>query len=215
MENNNTVDVYNDLKHSYIETIQSLRYIVEGKDKYMRGHSDRVSEVAVLIGKYLNLSENDLQTLKVGGLFHDIGKIGVPDNILLKTTKLTNEEYSQIKYHPTIGVHILSDATIFQDLIPIVKHHHEKYDGTGYPDKLKGDMIPYLARITSVADTFDAMISKRVYRDALPLDVIKFELERCKGTQFDPKIADVFIDILNNHYDKVEEIQNKYMQFIL
>jgi len=204
-------DTYEKLERSYMESIQTVRYTVEAKDSYTRGHSDRVSEYSVLIGKYMGLSEEELKNLRIGGLFHDVGKIGVPDSILLKTEKLTDDEYSEIKNHPTIGAHILSTATIFQDLIPIVKHHHEKYDGTGYPAKLKGEDIPFFARIAAVADTFDAMTSKRTYRDALPLDVVKAEIERCKGTQFDPKVADVFLDILNNHYDKIEEIKNKYI----
>lgn len=209
--NDELKDTYEKLERSYMESIQTLRYTVEAKDAYTRGHSDRVSEYSILIGKYMNLPEEDLNTLRVGGLFHDIGKIGVPDSILLKTDKLTDDEYSEIKNHPTIGAHILSTATIFQNLIPIVKHHHEKYDGTGYPSKLKGEEIPFFARIAAVADTFDAMTSKRTYRDALPLDKVKAEIERCKGTQFDPKIADVFLDILNNHYDEIKAIQDKYI----
>lgn len=203
-------DTYDKLERAYMESIQTLRYTVEAKDTYTRGHSDRVSEFSVLIGKHLGLPETDLRTLQIGGLFHDIGKIGVPDSILLKEGTLTDDEYSEIKNHPTIGAHILSSATIFKDIIPIVKHHHEKYDGNGYPGKLKGDDIPYFARIAAVADTFDAMTSKRTYRDALPLEVVISEIERCKGTQFDPKIADVFLDILNNHYDEVKEIQERY-----
>lgn len=203
-------DTYDKLERAYMESIQTLRYTVEAKDTYTRGHSDRVSEFSVLIGKHLGLPETDLKTLQIGGLFHDIGKIGVPDSILLKEGKLTDDEYSEIKNHPTIGAHILSSATIFKDIIPIVKHHHEKYDGNGYPGKLKGEDIPYFARIAAVADTFDAMTSKRTYRDALPLEVVISEIERCKGTQFDPKIADVFLDILNNHYDEVKEIQERY-----
>lgn len=204
-------DTNQKLERSYLESIQTLRYTVEAKDSYTRGHSDRVSEYSILIGKYLGLSEDDINTLKIGGLFHDIGKIGVPDSILLKTEKLTDDEYSEIKNHPTIGAHILSTATIFQDLIPIVKHHHEKYDGTGYPSKLKGEDIPLFARIAAVADTFDAMTSKRTYRDALPLDIVTAEFEKCKGTQFDPKITDVFLDILNNHYNEIEDIKNRYI----
>ncbi|MCI8352816.1 MAG: HD domain-containing protein [Clostridia bacterium] len=205
--NNELKDTYDKLERSYMESIQTLRYTVEAKDSYTRGHSDRVSEYSVLIGKYMGLQEEDLNTLRIGGLFHDIGKIGVPDSILLKTDKLTDDEYSEIKNHPTIGAHILSTATIFKNLIPIVKHHHEKYDGTGYPGKLKGEEIPFFARIAAVADTFDAMTSKRSYRDPLPLDVVISEFERCKGTQFDPKIADVFLDILNNHYDEIKDIR--------
>ena len=121
-------DTYEKLEQAYLESIETLRYTVEAKDTYTRGHSDRVSEISVLIGKKLGLSNNDLRTLQVGGLFHDIGKIGVPDSILLKESKLTDDEYSEIKNHPSIGVHILSNATIFKEIIPIVKHHHERYD---------------------------------------------------------------------------------------
>lgn len=198
------------LEQAYMESIETLRYTVEAKDPYTRGHSDRVSEYSVLIGKYLGLSDEDLHTLKIGGLFHDIGKIGVPDSILLKPGKLTTDEYSEIKNHPAIGVHILSNATIFNDIIPIVKHHHERYDGLGYPSKLKGEDIPYLARIAAVADTFDAMTSKRVYRDSLNLDIVIEEIEKNRRIQFDPQVADVFLDILKNHYDEVKAIQEKY-----
>lgn len=208
--NNELQDTYEKLEKSYMESIQTLRYTVEAKDVYTRGHSDRVSEYAVLIGKKLGLSEEDLRNLQIGGLFHDIGKIGVPDSILLKPGKLTDDEYSEIKNHPTIGAHILSSASIFAPLLPIVKHHHERYDGHGYPSKLAGDDIPYLARITAVADTFDAMTSKRVYRGELDLDFVKSEIENCKGTQFDPQVANAFLDILNNDYTKIEEIQEKY-----
>ena len=203
-------DTYERLEQAYLESIQTLRYTVEAKDTYTRGHSDRVSDYSVLIGKYLNLSEEDIKNLKIGGLFHDIGKIGVPDSILQKESKLTDDEYSEIKNHPSIGAHILSTATIFKDIIPIVKHHHERFDGHGYPSQLSGEDIPYLARITAVADTFDAMTSKRSYRDSLPIDTVVAEIDRCKGSQFDPKIADVFLDIIQNHYDEIKEIQEKY-----
>ena len=202
--------INHELEKAYLESIETLRYTVEAKDSYTRGHSDRVSEFSVLIGKRLNLSDKDLKTLTIGGLFHDIGKIGVPDSILLKDSKLTDDEYSEIKNHPSIGAHILSTATIFKDIIPIVKHHHERYDGHGYPGQLKGEDIPYLARITAIADSFDAMTSRRTYRDSLPIETVISEFERCKGTQFDPKLTDVFLDILKNHYDEIKEIQEKY-----
>lgn len=203
-------DTYERLEKAYMESIETLRYTVEAKDVYTRGHSDRVSAFSVLIGEKLGLSESDIKQLRIGGLFHDIGKIGVPDSILLKDSKLTDDEYSQIKNHPSIGAHILSNATIFADIIPIVKHHHEKYDGTGYPLKLKGNEIPYLARITAIADTFDAMTSVRPYRHALPLEIVKEEFKKFSGTQFDPEISRVFLDILENDYNKIEEIQNKF-----
>ena len=200
---------YAELEQAYLESIETLRYTVEAKDNYTRGHSDRVAEYSYLIGSHLGLSDDDLKKLKLGGLFHDIGKIGIPDSILLKNARLTDDEYSEIKNHPTIGAHILSNATMFKDIIPIVKHHHERYDGKGYPGRLVGINIPYLARIATVADTFDAMTSKRAYRDPRPLNIVMAEFENNKGTQFDPAIVDVFLDILKNHYDEIEKIQNK------
>ena len=203
-------DTYKKLEKAYLDSIQTLRYTIEAKDIYTRGHSDRVAAFSVLIGQKLGLSDKDLRTLQIGGLFHDVGKIGVPDSILQKEGKLTDDEYSQIKQHPNIGVHILSNATIFEDILPIVEHHHEKYDGTGYPGKLAGEDIPYLARIAAIADSFDAMSSRRAYRDSLPLDKIISEFMRCRGTQFDPKLDDLFIDILENHFDEIKAIQEKY-----
>lgn len=203
-------DKNEELERAYLDTIGILRQTVEAKDPYTRGHSDRVSEYSVLIGKKLGLDEKTLHILKIGGLFHDIGKIGIPDSILLKESKLSDEEYSQIKNHPMIGVHMLGDAAIFTDILPIVKHHHERYDGRGYPSQLVGDDIPYVARIAAIADTFDAMTSKRSYRDSLPIDVVRAEIERCSGTQFDPNIAKVFLDIMDNDFDLIREIQEKY-----
>ena len=203
-------DKNEELERAYLDTIGILRQTVEAKDPYTRGHSDRVSEYSVLIGKKLGLDEKTLHILKIGGLFHDIGKIGIPDSILLKESKLSDEEYSQIKNHPMIGVHMLGDAAIFTDILPIVKHHHERYDGRGYPSQLVGDDIPYVARIAAVADTFDAMTSKRSYRDSLPIDVVRAEIERCSGTQFEPNIAKVFLDIMDNDFDLIREIQEKY-----
>ncbi len=197
---------YDKLEKAYLDSIETLRYTVEAKDPYTRGHSERVGEYSVLIGKALGLSDEELKTLRIGGLFHDIGKIGIPDSILLKESKLDDEEYSQIKNHPAIGSHILCNAEIFKDILPIVKHHHERYDGKGYPGKLAGDEIPYLARIAMVADAFDAMTSKRTYRDALSIDTVIHEFETYKGIQFDPSITDAFLSILHSHFDEVEKI---------
>ena len=203
-------DKNDELEKAYLDTIGILRQTVEAKDPYTRGHSDRVSEFAVLIGTKMGLDEKTIHILKIGGLFHDIGKIGIPDSILLKESKLSDDEYSQIKNHPTIGAHILGNATVFQDIIPIVKYHHERYDGRGYPSQLAGTDIPLIARITAVADAFDAMTSKRTYRDSLPIEKVKEEIERCSGTQFDPEIAKLFLGILNNEYNSTLEIQDKY-----
>ena len=199
------------LERAYLDMVQTLRYTVEAKDTYTRGHSDRVSEYSVLIGEKLGLPEDQIKTLRIGGLFHDIGKIGIPDSILLKPDKLSDDEYSQIKNHPSIGAHTLGSAEIFKDIIPIVKHHHERYDGNGYPSRLKGEEIPYIARIAAVADTFDAMTSRRSYRGPIDIEHVKEEIKRCEGTQFDPQIAEVFLDILNNDYDKIKDIQEKYL----
>ena len=198
------------LEQAYLDMVETLRFTVEAKDSYTRGHSDRVSEYSVLIGEKVGLPEDQIKLLKVGGLFHDIGKIGIPDSILLKPDKLTDDEYSEIKNHPSIGAHILGSAAVFKDIVPIVKHHHEKFDGRGYPSGLKDGEIPYLARIAAIADTFDAMTSKRSYRNALDMQIVKDEIERCKGTQFDPQLSDVFLDILENDFDKIKEIQDKY-----
>lgn len=208
--NSQLSETYERLEQAYLESIETLRYTVEAKDPYTRGHSDRVSAYSVLIGEKAGLSEQELKTLKIGGLFHDVGKIGVPDAILQKESKLTDDEYSEIKNHPSIGAHILSTASIFKDIIPIVKHHHEKYDGTGYPSRLKGNDIPYLARISSIADSFDAMTSKRTYRNSLDINTVINEIRRCKGTQFDPQLADIFLDILEHDYAKIEEIQKQF-----
>ena len=202
-------DANEKLEKAYMESIETLRYTVEAKDVYTRGHSDRVSEYSVLLGKYLGLSEEDIHLLRVGGLFHDIGKIGVPDSILLKPGKLTENEYSEIKNHPSIGAHMLSTATIFSDIIPVVKHHHERYDGKGYPSQLKGEEIPYLARIASVADAYDAMTSKRPYRDAIDINIVKEEIRKNLGIQFDPEIGQKFLDLLDKRYDEMNENAEK------
>ena len=198
------------LEKAYLESIQVLRETVEAKDSYTKGHSDRVSAYSVLLGEKLGLSNEDIRTLQVGGWFHDIGKIGVSDEIISKPGKLTDDEFSEIKMHPEIGKHILSNATLFNNIIPIVLHHHERYDGKGYPSGLKGNKIPDLVRIVTIADAFDAMSSRRTYRNNLEMDVIKEEIRKNRGTQFDPKAADVFLDILENEFEKIQEIQEKY-----
>lgn len=177
---NNNISKLQELNNNeHLAYIETLRRTVDAKDKYTRGHSDRVAQYSILIGKKLGLSYEDLETLRIGGLFHDIGKIGIPDNILLKTSKLSDSEYNEIKKHPSIGAHILENSKVFEDIIPIVLHHHERYDGKGYPDNLKGEDIPFMARIVSVSDTFDAMTSKRSYRDSLSINIVKEEFKRC------------------------------------
>lgn len=203
-------NTYDKLEKAYLDSIETLRYTVDAKDPYTRGHSDRVADFSVLIALKMGLSEEDQKALQIGGLFHDIGKIGIPDSILLKNSKLSDEEYSEIKNHPAIGAHILCNAESFSHIIPIVKYHHEKFDGTGYPSRLKGEDIPLLARIAAVADTFDAMTSKRTYRDPLDLDYVKQEFIKYSGTQFDPDVAKAFLDVLENDFPSIVAIQDKY-----
>ena len=199
-----------DLQKAYMDSIEILRHTVEAKDPYTKGHSDRVSAYAVLLGQKLSLAGEDIEKLRIGGLFHDIGKIGIPDSILLKESKLTDEEYAKIKEHPVIGYNMLEHATMFNDILDIVKYHHEKFDGSGYPEHLAGSNIPYLARVTAVVDAFDAMTSKRSYRDSLPMDVVKSEILTNLGSQFDPEVGIAFLDILDNNFNAIKEIQEKY-----
>ena len=166
-KNDDFVDITRDLEKHYIDTIEILRQTVEAKDPYTRGHSDRVSAYSVLLGKKLALPKKDLITLKIGGLFHDIGKIGIPDSILLKESRLTDDEYAQIKMHPIVGVQILGNSDFFYDCLPIILHH--------------------LARVCSIVDAFDAMTSRRSYRDVIPLEKVVEELKKYSGTQFDPR----------------------------
>ena len=198
------------IEKAYLETIQMLRYTVEAKDTYIRGHSDRVSAYSVLIGQELGLYDKDIATLRIGGLLHDIGKIGISDTILLKPSKLTEEEYNELKKHPSIGKQIVSTSSIFRDIVPIIYSHHERFDGNGYPQKLKGDQISFLARIVCVADAFDAMTSRRSYRDEMDLEYVTNQIREGAGTQFDPEVANVMLNILENKVDKINEIRNKF-----
>jgi len=189
---------YSELKKRYMDAIQALRLAVDAKDEYTRGHSDRVAYYAVEIGKALGLPAEDLDKLNAGGIFHDIGKIGTADDILLKTEKLDDKEYQEIKKHPLKGANILSAVSMFKDIVPLVMYHHERMDGRGYPSGLKGDEIPFLARIISVADAFDAMTSDRKYRSKLHLEEAKKQLAINSGTQFDPVIVEKFLGLLDN-----------------
>lgn len=188
---------YEDLKARYFDTIEALRLTVDAKDVYTRGHSDRVAYYAVEIGKTFGLPQHELETLRVGGIFHDLGKIGTTDDILLKSEKLSPDEYDEIKKHPIIGSHILSAISMFSEVVPLVRHHHERIDGGGYPDKLKGDEIPFLSRILSVADAFDSMTSNRKYRSKLDMDDARKQLVYGSGSQFDVKVVEKFMFLLD------------------
>lgn len=188
-----------------LQLMQMLSTTIEAKDEYTQGHSHRVAEYSVLIARELGWNEKDIEDLKNAAYLHDIGKIGIPDTILNKPAKLTDEEFSIIKEHTTIGANILKNISLIDHVQEVVRNHHERYDGLGYPDGLKGDEIPIRARIVAVADSYDAMSSQRIYRNQLPLEKIIRELEHNKGTQFDPAIADVFLKLLSEDRVHVKE----------
>lgn len=189
---------YEQLKMRYMDTIEALRQAVDAKDIYTRGHSDRVAYYAVKVGETLGLSVTELETLRISGIFHDVGKIGTADDILLKTDRLDERELHEIQKHPLKGARILSAVSMFKDVVPIVKCHHERIDGTGYPEGLKREKIPMLARIISVSDAFDAMMSDRLYRSKLNLEEARQQLINGAGTQFDEKVVANFIRLVDS-----------------
>jgi putative nucleotidyltransferase with HDIG domain len=175
--------------------LHSLTSAVDAKDAYTCGHSQRVALFAKEITRQARLPDAFAERVYMAGLLHDVGKIGVPEEVLRKPGKLTDEEFGLMKKHVEIGAKILRDVKQVEDLIPGVLHHHERYDGRGYPHNLSGQSIPLMGRILCVADCFDAMTSNRTYRRALPLEVALMEIRRCSGTQFDPALADAFLQI--------------------
>lgn len=197
---------YNMLRQRYMDTIEALRLVVDAKDVYTRGHSDRVAYFSTKIGQAMGVSTEDLESLRIGSLFHDVGKIGTADDILLKSDQLEFSEYEEIKKHPLKGAHILSAVSMFHDIVPLVKCHHERIDGKGYPQGLKGDEIPFLARIITVADSFDAMTSDRLYRSRMGIDEAIVQLNRGAGTQFDAEVVRVFVELLDNYGEMAGEI---------
>jgi HD-GYP domain-containing protein (c-di-GMP phosphodiesterase class II) len=187
--------LFDDVRELMMGVLRSLTSAVDAKDAYTCGHSERVAMLSRRLAVEMSLPEEHVQRIYMAGIIHDVGKIGVPEAVLHKTGKLTAEEFEQMKKHPQIGARILADIKQIQDLIPGVLHHHERYDGKGYPVGLSGQKIPLMGRIICVADCFDAMTSNRTYRRALPLEVALIEVRRCAGTQFDPELAEAFLRI--------------------
>ena len=185
-----------DLENAYMQTIEILRHVVESRDKETEGHSERVARLARELAAEMRLSPEDVEMIHVAGLFHDVGKIGIPDSILLKNGPLTKEEFQIIKGHPAEGERIIVSYAPFKKILNIVRGHHERYNGTGYPDGKVGEEISLGARIIAVADSFDAMMSNRTYRRGLGLDKTLDELEKGKGTQFDPNIVEEFMKLI-------------------
>jgi len=200
----NSIDnakLYDSIKRLYKSTIQVLSNAMDSKDPYTHGHSRRVAKYSVEIAKSMGMNREQVEDINFAALLHDIGKIGIRDNILCKPGRLTDEEFKIIKDHPVISAQILAPVEFLKDKIPMVKHHHERYDGSGYPDGLVGKDIPLGARIISVADAFDAMTSDRSYRKGMSFEVAIEELIRCKNTQFDEKIVDIFSKIYDEKKD--------------
>ena len=189
---------YGQLQSSYLEIISTMRRVVDAKDTYTRGHSDRVSCYSYHLAKQLGHDDQFCEHVRLAGLFHDVGKLSIPDDILLKPGQLTSNEYQIIKTHPRNGTDLLSVITQFRPILPAVLSHHERIDGRGYPDGLFGEDIPEAARIIAVTDTFDAMTSDRQYRTSLDFSRAMDELERAKGTQLDGRIVTAFLEMIRN-----------------
>ncbi|HEY3346161.1 MAG TPA: HD domain-containing phosphohydrolase, partial [Nitrospirota bacterium] len=194
VENSN---LYRDIRSSYFDTVRALVNALEAKDKYSKGHSERVTLLAMMMAEEMGLPDDRKQALQHAGVLHDIGKIGISMSILNKNGKLTGEEYDVVKDHPTIGEKILDPITFLKDVKVIVGEHHERYDGKGYPHQKKGEELSMEARILAVADTFDALTSDRPYRKALPFEEAVAEIKRCSSSQFDPDVVDIFMKTIS------------------
>ena len=180
-----------------LQMVQALANTIDAKDSYTNGHSTRVAKYSVMIARRMGYSGEKLEQLQYAALLHDIGKIGIPNEIINKPSRLTDEEYEIIKTHPAIGGRILEKISEIPDIAIGARWHHERFDGRGYPDKLSGLDIPEIARIIGVADSYDAMTSNRSYRDLLSQEIVRGEIEKGKSTQFDPDIADIMLMLID------------------
>ena len=198
---NETKKANEEIKELSVEVMEALAHTIDAKDKYTKGHSIRVANYSRMLAEKMGLSPKECEDVYYYGLLHDLGKIGVPNEIINSPTRLTDEEYGVIKTHPAVGSDILAEIHSRPDLTIGARWHHERYDGKGYPDGKKGEEIPLPARIIAVADSYDAMTSNRSYRDYLSQNKVREELENNKGTQFDPVIADYMIEIIDEDKD--------------
>jgi HD-GYP domain-containing protein (c-di-GMP phosphodiesterase class II) len=193
------VDLYHDLEHFVINMVKSLVYAIEAKDIYTRGHSERVNRYAMLIAERLQFDEMQKRALNWASILHDVGKIGIPESILSKPDRLNDDEFSKIKEHPKKGHDILKPLEQLAGSMPGILHHHERFDGKGYPHGLKGEKIPFIARIIAVADTFDAITSHRAYRAAKAAQEALAIIEDVSGTQLDPKVVEAFKEVFETN----------------
>ena len=185
------------LARTYLQIVEALAASVDAKDTYTHGHSSRVAAYSREIAQRAGFSEEEQDSIFMMGILHDVGKIGIQDAIINKEGRLTDEEFAAIKTHPAMGAEILGHITDYPELAIGARWHHERYDGCGYPDGLAGDDIPEVARIIAVADSYDAMTSNRSYRNAMPQDVVRAEIARCSGSQFDPRFADIMLQMID------------------
>ncbi len=183
------------IRTSFLSAITSLAFALEAKDKYTSGHSQRVADISTAMARELGLPSEDIERIRLAGLVHDIGKIGVRESVLNKPGRLTDEEFQHVQDHPEIGEHILAPIADDEEILRMVRNHHERYDGTGYPDALKKEQIPLGARILTVSDAYEAMTSERPYRSKMSDEDACEEIKRVRGTQFDPEIADAFLRV--------------------
>jgi putative nucleotidyltransferase with HDIG domain len=190
------------LESGYLETIRSLAAAVDAKDPYTRGHAERVAALAVEIGRALALPPSSLQALQYGGILHDIGKIGIPDAILAKRTPLAPDEMALVRDHPRIGAEIVAGVEFLKEAVPAIRSHHERWDGSGYPDGLAGERIPLVARIVNIADTWDACTSRRPYQDPIPKDAVIGILEGLRGAQTDPAVHDALLEVVRRRAER-------------
>lgn len=186
-----------------LDFAKTLAELFESKDIYSKGHSTRVFRYADLIAQNLNLSQKQKEILQMAAYIHDIGKIGIENRIILKEDKFTQEEMEVTRKHPTIGVDLVAPIGIPPEVLEVIRHHHERFDGQGYPDGLKNQEIPLLARILTVADAFDSMVNDQPFRTRMSLETIGLELETCSGTQFDPDIVQAFLTIIREEKEKL------------
>ncbi len=198
-----TCRLFDEQAKMFVGTIKALTASIDAKDKYTRGHSERVAWLAAALAGAMGLPEADVRRIHIAGIVHDVGKIGVPEAVLCKPGRLTDEEFGWIKKHPEIGHRILADIPQLADILPGVLHHHERIDGKGYPHGLAGEAIPLMARIIAVADTFDALSSTRSYRSARPRDVVLAEISRSSGTQLDPAVAAALLRVDLAEFDRM------------
>ncbi len=192
----------NELSHAYDSTLTALVRALDAREKEVGYHSERVMNFTVFLAKKLGIAGRELEELAKGALLHDIGKIGISDNILLKPGQLDDNEWIEMRRHPQVGYAILSEIEFLKAPTEIILGHHERFDGTGYPKRIKGDQIPIGARIFALVDTLDAMTSDRPYRRALPFEAVSREIIKNSGTQFDPQIAELFLSINRSHWEE-------------